>query len=153
MTIRSTPLLAGLASFMVLATGVGLAEASCLRQVANRSRLTLVVGQAGGPAVTVRPGTSRKIRLDGPAPVDVSAYCGVGLRAGVALGQPVIQRSFAVTAVQDRCYFEIGRGFFERELGPSFFPREGTEPFALNTPRQGDLALGPTGGPACPYAR
>ena len=144
MPIHPTPLIAGLASFIVVATGGGTAEASCLRQVINRSTLTLVVGQGGGAAVTVRPGTSRAIRLDGPAPVDISGYCGEALRGGVPLGQPVLQRSFAVTAVKDRCFYEVGNGFFERELGPSFFPREDTGAFALNNPRQGDLALGPS---------
>lgn len=140
---RSKHLSAGLASVLVLTGSFGIAEASCLRQVANRSDLTLVVSQAGGDAITIRPRSSRKLRLDGPAPVDVSAYCGGDRRGGVPLGQPVIQRSFAVTAVQDRCYYEIGTGFYERELGPSFYPREGSEPFTLNAPRQGDLALGP----------
>ncbi|WP_027174185.1 hypothetical protein [Methylobacterium sp. 10] len=144
MPVRPTFVFAGLASFTVLAAGISTAEASCLRQVTNRSTLTLVVGQEGAPAVTVRPGTSRAIRLDGPAPVDVSGYCGGVLRGGVPLGQPVLQRSFAVTAVKDRCFYEVGNGFFERELGPSFFPREDAEAFALNAPRQGDLALGPS---------
>lgn len=144
MPIHPTLVLAGLASFTVLTAGMGTAEASCLRQVANRSTLTLVVGQEGGPAVTVRPGTSRTIRLEGPAPVDISGYCGGVLRGGVPLGQPVLQRSFAVTAVKDRCFYEVGNGFFERELGPSFFPREDAGAFALNNPRQGDLALGPS---------
>ncbi|MCC0807922.1 hypothetical protein FPV16_17190 [Methylobacterium sp. W2] len=144
MPLRSTLVFAGLASVTVLANSQGTAEASCLRQVANRSTLTLVVGQGVGPAVTVRPGTSRTIRLDGPAPVEISGYCGGVLRGGVPLGQPVLQRSFAVTAVKDRCFYEVGNGFFERELGPSFFPREDAGAFALNNPRQGDLAIGPS---------
>lgn len=151
MPVRSMPLLAGIASFVVLAIGVGQAEASCLRKVANRSTMTLVVGQADGGAVTVRPGTSRTIRLDGAAPVEVRGYCGVP-HGGVPLGQPVIQRSFSVTAVKDRCFYEVGNGFFERELGPSFFPREDTGAFALNNPRQGDLALGPSDA-VCPAFR
>ncbi|GJD40622.1 hypothetical protein OICFNHDK_3094 [Methylobacterium bullatum] len=152
MPIRATLVFAGLASFTVLATGVGTAEASCLRQVTNRSTFTLVVGQEGSPTVTVRPGTSRTIRIDGPAPVDISGYCGRGLRGGVPLGQPVLRRSFAVTAVKDRCFYQVGNGFFERELGPSFFPREDAGAFALNNPRQGDLALGPSAA-ACAAIR
>lgn len=144
MPLRSTLVFAGLASVTVLANSLGTAEASCLRQVANRSTLTLVVSQGGGPAVTVRPGTSRTIRLDGSAPIEISGYCGGVLRGGVPLGQPVLQRSFAVTAVKDRCFYEVGNGFFERELGPSFFPREDAGAFALNNPRQGDLAIGPS---------
>ncbi|MFD1304202.1 hypothetical protein [Methylobacterium marchantiae] len=152
MRIRVTPLIVGLASIIVTVGSSGVAEAFCLRQVANRSRLILVVSQAGGVAITVQPGTSRKILLDGPAPVKVSGYCGNDQRSDMMLKRPIIQRSFAVTALQDRCYYKIGNDFFERELGPSFFPREGTEPFALNAPRQGDLALGPTGA-ACPFVR
>lgn len=49
MPIRATLVFAGLASFTVLATGVGTAEASCLRQVTNRSTFTLVVGQGVVP--------------------------------------------------------------------------------------------------------
>lgn len=152
MRIRSLPSLVGLASLAIVGGGQSFAEASCIRQVTNRSVLTLVVSQEGGPAVTVRPGTSRTIRLDGPRPVEVAAYCGIGPRGEVPAGPPAIQRSFAVTAVQDRCFYEIGIGFFERELGVGFLPRFGTEPFALNAPRQGDLALGPAVA-VCPGLR
>lgn len=151
MPIRLKSLAAGFATLVVLVTGFSEAEASCLRKVANRSTLTLVVGQGDGGAVTVRPGTLRTIRLDGSAPVDVTGYCDVP-RRGAPFGQPVVQRSFPVTAVMDRCFYEIGNGFFERELGPSFFPRDDTGAFALNTPRQGDLALGPS-GEFCPAIR
>lgn len=102
--------------------------------------------------MTVRPGTSRSIRLDGPAPVDISGYCGGVPRGGVPLEQPVLRRSFAVTAVTDLCFYQVGNGLFERELGPSFFPHEDAGAFALNNPRQGDLALGPSAA-ACAAIR
>lgn len=151
MPIRPTSLAAGFASIAVLVTGFSEAEASCLRKVVNRSTLTLVVGQGDGGAVTVLPGRSRTIRFDGSGPVAVTGYCDIP-RGGEPVGQPVIQRSFPVTAVMDRCFYEVGNGFFERELGPSFFPREDTGAFALNNPRQGDLAVGPS-PELCPAIR
>lgn len=63
MPIRATLVFAGLASFTVLATGVGTAEASCLRQVTNRSTLTLVVGQGGGGGGR-RDGSPRHLPVD-----------------------------------------------------------------------------------------
>lgn len=152
MHVSTQHLSAGMAIVLLMAVSLDPAEASCLRTVANRSALTLVVSQAGGLPVTVRPRASRALRLDGPGEVSVAGYCGAGRRGFVPVGPPVIARSFPVTAVQDRCFYEVGIGFFERELGSGFLPREGTEPFALNTPRQGDLALGPL-VPSCPGLR
>ena len=112
------------------------ANADCIRQVINRSPLALVVSQDGGPSVTVRPRSSRSIRLSAPGKLDLAAYCSPS-----SLGQPVAQRSFTYDVVLDRCSFEIGYGFFEQELGVGFLPRRGTAPFTLNNPRQGDIVL------------
>lgn len=112
------------------------ADADCIRQVINRSPLALVVSQDGGPSVTVRPRSSRSIRLSAPGKLDLAAYCSPS-----SLGQPVAQRSFTYDVVLDRCSFEIGYGFFEQELGVGFLPRRGTAPFTLNNPKQGDIVL------------
>ncbi|WP_375408804.1 hypothetical protein [uncultured Methylobacterium sp.] len=112
------------------------AHADCLRHVINRSPLVLLVSQDGGPSVTVRPRSSRSIRLSAPGQLDLAAYCSPS-----GLGAPVAQRSFTYNVVLDRCSFEIGYGFFERELGVGFLPRRGTAPFTLNNPKQGDIVL------------
>ncbi len=112
------------------------ADADCIRQVYNRSPLALVVSQDGGPSFSVRPRSSRTIRLSATGKLDVAAYC-----SPTDLGEPVAQRSFSYNVVLDRCYFQLGYGFFEQQLGVGFLPRRGTSPFTLNNPRQGDVVL------------
>ena len=112
------------------------ADAGCIRQVYNRSPLALVVSQDGGPSFMVHPRSSRSIRLSAPGKLELAAHC-----SPAALGEPVAQRSFTYDVVLDRCSFEIGDGFFERELGGGFLPRRGTAPFTLNNPKQGDVVL------------
>jgi hypothetical protein len=123
--------------------GASGASADCVRHVYNRSPYVLVATQDGGPSFTVRPGTSRAIRLSRPGKLDLAGYCGLpGLRGDPAgLAQPSVQESFDYQAVLDRCYIEFGHDFFRAELGRGFLPYEGTQPFTLNNPRQGDIVL------------
>lgn len=120
------------------------ASADCVRTVHNRSPLVLVASQDGGPAITVRPGGSRAIRLSRPGTLNLAGYCG---RPDLG-GAPVVQETFGYQAVLDRCYFEFGHDFYANELGRGFLPYESTRPFALNNPRQGDIVLH-TGRAAC----
>jgi hypothetical protein len=121
-----------------LVAGVGAASADCIRHVYNRSPLTLVGSQQGGPSFLVRPGASRAIRLSGPGSLDLSGYCSAyGAQGGAA----AVQTSLRYTAILDRCYVEIGHDFFDRELGRGFLPRESIEPFSVNNPKQGDVVL------------
>lgn len=119
------------------------ADAGCLRQVYNRSPFALLVTQDGGPSFMVRPRSSRSIRLSAPGKLDLTAYC-----SSSGLGAPLAQQSFTYQVVLDRCFFETGPGFFQQELGPGFLPREGTAPFTLNNPKQGDVVLAADGS-AC----
>jgi hypothetical protein len=133
--MRRLPILALTVAFCgALLTGG--AEAGCLRHVHNRSPYTLVVTNSDGSAATVRPRSTGSIRLIEPGQVDVAAFC-----TGSGAEAPVLQRSFSYEAVQDRCFFEVGHRFFDRELGNGFLPRRADAPFALNNPRQGDLVL------------
>ncbi|KQP94260.1 hypothetical protein ASF60_12395 [Methylobacterium sp. Leaf113] len=127
-----------------LIVGAGTASADCIRHVYNRSPLVLVGSQAGGPSFTIRPGTSRAIRLSGPGGLDLAGYCapyGRGDGDPAAFGPPAVQTALRYTAVLDRCYMEIGHDFFDRELGRGFLPRRDTAPFTVNNPKQGDVVL------------
>ena len=125
-----------------LIVGAGTASADCIRHVYNRSPLTLVGAQQGGPSFLVRPGTSRAIRLSGPGSLELSGYCDpYGLREGGRADGAAVQTSLRYTAVLDRCYMEIGHDFFDRELGRGFLPRDSFEPFTVNNPKQGDVVL------------
>lgn len=143
----------------LLAAGLDEAAAGCTRRVYNRSAYTLVASQDGGPAFVLRPGTSRPIRLSRPGHIDLAAYCGrfgQGLPGvpDVLAPQPaqVAQAQFSYEAVLDRCYIEFGTQFFDRALGRGFLGMQGTKPFTLNNPRQGDIILGPFSAP-CPPVR
>ena len=118
------------------------AEASCLRRVTNRSPFLVTVALDGGPAVAVPPHRSRTIRYLASGRIEVSAFC----PGAVA---PAFRESYGTTAVLDRCYVEIGDGFFEPQLGKGFAGTDDTRPLAVNTPRQGDIAMGPS-GLSCP---
>lgn len=131
--MRRLPILA-LAAALGGTLLTGAAEAGCLRHVHNRSPYTLVVTQTDGSSATVRPRSTGSIRMIEPGQVDVAAFC-------PGAGAPFLQRSFSYEAVQDRCFFEVGHRFFDRELGNGFLPRRSDAPFTLNNPRQGDLVL------------
>lgn len=127
---------------LALAASAGAASADCIRHVYNRSPLTLVGAQQGGPSFVVRPGTSRAIRLSGRGSLELSGYCDAyGARGGDGAGGAAVQTSLRYTAVLDRCYMEIGHDFFDRELGRGFLPRDSIEPFTVNNPKQGDVVL------------
>jgi hypothetical protein len=127
-------LTAGLAS-----TGSAPAEAGCLRQVVNRSPYVLVASRDGGPPVTVLPGRSVPLRLERPGRLDLAAYCAVP-DAG---SRPIAQASFAYEAVIDRCFIRFGNQFARPEFGGGFIGTQGTAPFTVNNPQQGDVILGP----------
>lgn len=148
MATRQFP--AAAASLLLMGFWASGADAACTRQIINRSAYVLVGTQNGGPAFTVRPGTSKSVRLSEPGRFDLAAYCpSRGLTAPAA---SVADAEFSYNAVLDRCYVEIGHDFFDNELGRGFLPRLGDRPFTVNNPKQGDIVLGPFAA-ACPPAR
>ncbi len=124
------------------------AAAGCLRRVYNRSALVLVASRDGGPPVTILPGRSVPLRLERPGTISLAAYCG-----DAAAGGPVAQASFAYVAVQDRCFIDFGDPWFRPQMGKGFWGLQGTAPFTVNNPNQGDVILGPFAGEACPVLR
>ncbi|MCJ2081765.1 hypothetical protein [Methylobacterium sp. J-090] len=112
------------------------AEAGCIRQVINRTAHDVVFSQDGGPGITVRPRRAHTILYRRSGQVDVAVYCRSRVAGLEPVNQePAYQASFDTVAVMDRCYVEAGRG--------------GTQPVALNNPRQGDIVVAPY-GLACP---
>lgn len=128
-----------------LLTSAAAAQAGCVRRIVNRSPLLVTVALDGGPVVSVPPGRSRPIRYVASGRLDVSAFCPSADPAAA----PVFHDSYGTTAVLDRCYVEIGDGFFEPALGKGFAGTADTKPLAVNTPRQGDIVAGPY-GVSCP---
>ncbi len=124
------------------------ASAECLRRIYNRSAFVLVASQDGGPAATLLPGESLPVRLARPGTVSLSAYCAVPGPDGAL--EPVTQAQFDYQAVLDRCFIRFGSGAFVPQLGRGFFGSQGTAPFTVNNPRQGDVVLGPFAAPSCP---
>ncbi|WP_246733333.1 hypothetical protein [Methylobacterium sp. BTF04] len=130
---------AGLAAGLLVATSAGSAEAGCLRQVINRTDHVVVASQDGGPGFTVRPHHAHPIRYLRSGQVDIAVYCRAPLdESGLAQQQPAFRASYATVAVLDRCYVDIDGG--------------GTQPVALNNPRQGDIVVAPY-ELACPPLR
>lgn len=112
------------------------AQAGCTRQVINRTVHDVVFSQDGGPAITVQPRRARTILYRESGRVDVAVYCRSRLAGLEPVPQePAFQAAFDTVAVMDRCYVAVGRG--------------GTQPIALNNPRQGDIVVAPY-GLACP---
>ena len=128
-----------------LAGWAGDASADCLRRVYNRSAYILVVSQDGGPPISLRPGSSASLRLSQPGTLDLGVQCPTfsGAEATVARTQ------FSYQAILDRCYIEFGTQFYVSALGRGFLGMQGTKPFTVNNPRQGDVVLGPFDA-ACP---
>jgi hypothetical protein len=86
--------------------------------------------------------------------VNRSAYVLTARRAAVpgpdgAL-RPITQASFDYEAVIDRCFIRFGGQAFIPQLGRGFIGLQGTAPFTVNNPRQGDVVLGPFATEACP---
>ena len=131
----TTSLAAG--SALLVLAGSFAAEAACSRQVINRTPHVVMVSQDGGPAFAVRPYGRHRIRYDHAGQVAVSAMCRAPGRPAMDAMQRAVAFSatYAIVAVQDRCWVDIGRG--------------GTQPLALNNPRQGDIVVAPYGLP-CP---
>jgi hypothetical protein len=133
---------------LALAGSVSLASADCLRQITNRSAYVLTARRDGGPPVTILPGQSVQVRLSRPGTLDFAAYCGVPGPNGSLT--PITSASFAYEAVLDRCYIEFGGQAFLPQLGRGFIGLQGTAPFTVNNPRQGDVVLGPFPSDSCP---
>lgn len=121
------------------------ASADCLRRVYNRSNLVLVARQDGGPPTVLLPGQSVAMRLSRPGQINLAAYCGIP-QAG---GSPVEEQTFDYEAVIDRCFVRFGGDLFVPQLGRGFIGLQGTAPFTVNNPQQGDIILGPSAQPAC----
>lgn len=129
---------AGLTALLLAAGTAGSAEAGCTRQVINRTGHDVVFSQDGGPGIAVRPHRAVPIRYLQSGQVDVAVYCRAPLAGIEPVGrEPAFRDSYAVTAVLDRCYVDIDGG--------------GTQPVALNNPRQGDIVVAPY-RLACPPA-
>lgn len=124
------------------------ASAECVRQIINRSNYVLTARRDGGPPVTILPGRVVQIRLFQPGQVDLAAYCGVPGPDGAQ--SPVTQASFAYEAVIDRCFIRFGSDVDTPQFGRGFFGTQGTAPFTVNNPRQGDIVLGPFASETCP---
>ncbi|GJD54635.1 hypothetical protein [Methylobacterium dankookense] len=115
------------------------ADAGCLRRVYNRSAYVLVASRDGGPPVTLLPGRSVPLRLEHPGRLNLTAYCAV---PGAA-SRPVAEASFDYEAVLDRCFVRFGDAGLRPEFGGGFSGKQGTAPFTVNNPAQGDVILGP----------
>lgn len=124
------------------------ASAGCVRQIINRSTYVLTARRDGGPAVTILPGQAVEVRLSHPGQLDFAAYCGAPGPDGALT--PITKATFAYQAVIDRCYIEFGSQAFLPQLGRGFFATQGTAPFTVNNPRQGDVILGPFTAESCP---
>ena len=125
------------------------AQAACQGRLTNRSGYLVTLSQDGGPEAPPPSGRSLPIRYVRPGRLDVAALC-PGIGPGVGPGAaPVQSASLTYQAVLDRCYIEVGDGFFERQIGPAFIDGLDVKPFTVNAPRQGDIAV--AGAPAgCP---
>lgn len=145
MRVRTREISLLAASAIFLAGWVSEADAGCTRRIYNHSAYALVVSQDGGPPFTVRPGTSKPIRLSYPGKLDLGVYCSAQGGSTLLDGSQeyVAQSQFTYQAVLDRCYIEFGSQFFASELGRGFFGTQGTKPYTLNNPNQGDIILGP----------
>lgn len=121
------------------------AQAGCTRTIVNKSPFTAVVSRDGGPGVRIPPHRSQAIRYSHPGRLDLSLVCG---HSGA--GATVYRGSFTYTAILDRCYVDYGEGFFEEQIGPSFFGITDTKPLTINVPRQGDVVIGPVVEERCP---
>ncbi|RVU15493.1 hypothetical protein [Methylobacterium oryzihabitans] len=128
------------AALLLLPFVAGEASAACTRRIVNRSALTLVASQDGGPAFVVPPGHARTVRLAAPGRFDLAATCPA---AGFLPGETVAQGSFAYEAILDRCYIRFGTDALNAEFGRGTLGLQSTAPFTVNNPRQGDIVLGP----------
>ncbi|MFE1602522.1 hypothetical protein [Methylobacterium sp. ID0610] len=142
--MRSVSLLRPLAAATAALVLLPLAEAQagCTRRIVNRSALTLVGSQDGGPTFVLPPGRSRPVRLSAPGQFDLAASCGPA-------GPVVASARLPYEAILDRCYVELGTPLLASTFGRGHLGQQGTGPFAANAPRQGDIVLGPGANGAC----
>ena len=145
MPIRFKTLGVGTLSAGLLAVSIGDAYAACTRRVYNRSALVLVASQEGGPTFVLKPRASTAIRLSQRGTVTLAAYCRPLARGAApgGLDEPVARVQLGYEAVLDKCFIEFGTNVFQSELGRGFIGMNGTAPFTVNNPRQGDIVLGP----------
>lgn len=145
MHVRTQQIGLAAASAVLLAGWASDAAAGCTRRIHNRSAYALVVSQDGGPPFTVRPGTSKPLRLVQAGKLDLGVYCSAygGPTLPDGSQEYVAQSQFTYVGVLDRCYIEFGTQFFASQLGRGFLGMQGTKPFTLNNPKQGDIILGP----------
>ena len=111
----------------------------------------LSVSQNGAPPALLRPGAARTIRLDQAGRLDLAAYCPSprGPAAAAAAGAtPVAQERFDYVADPGICFLKFGIDTLV-SYASRVDPDNGTAPFVVNNPHQGDVILGPF-GPACP---
>ena len=145
MRVRTQQISLATASALLIVGLVSDAAAGCTRRIYNRSAYALVVSQDGGLPFTVRPGTSKPVRLVQSGKVDLGVYCSADRGPTLLDGsrEYVAQSQFTYQAMLDRCFIEFGTQFFAPQLGRGFFGLQGTKPFTLNNPKQGDIILGP----------
>lgn len=135
------------AALVALAASGGAASAACTRAVYNNSPYLLAFSQDGGPGVTVRPGGRAPIRLaPGGGRIALAAYCpGYGLEPA---GQPIAQEAFDYVADPGVCFMKWAINGLT-PYANRIDLENGTRPFVVNNPHQGDVILGPF-GPTCP---
>jgi hypothetical protein len=127
------------------------ASADCLRRIYNRSSFVLVARQDDGLPTTILPGRALSVRLSRPGKIDLSAYCGVPGTGGAL--KPIVEDFFDYEAQIDRCFIKFGGQLFLPQLGRGFIALQGTAPFTVNNPQQGDIILGPISDASCPILR
>ncbi len=142
------------AGLLALVAHAGAAEAGCTRRIYNRSALTLVGSQDGGPAFVLPPGRSMPIRLTRPGTFDLGVSCAPLGQFGYEgrTGSYAAQAQLSYQAVIDRCYIKVGDQLLRPEFGPGSLGMQSTAPFTVNNPRQGDIVLGPSAGLCAPQA-
>jgi len=125
------------------------ARAECVRSIVNKSALTALVRRDGGPWVAVPPHRTQAIRFAQPGSVEFALVCGRPGEASPEQGA-VYRDAIGYTAIIDRCFYKIGNGLFEDQLGPGFaIGTRDTAPLTVNMPRQGDVVIGPVVDARC----
>jgi hypothetical protein len=138
------------AALAALAASAGAASAACTRAVYNNSPYLLTFSQNGGPGMTVRPGGRVPIHLDrGGGRIALAAYC-PGPYGAELSGSPVAQETFEYVADPGICFMKWAFNGLT-PYANRIDVENGTRPFVVNNPHQGDVILGPF-GPACPQA-
>lgn len=135
------------ATAVLVAASAGAASAACTRHVYNQSPYLLAVSQNGGPATMLRPGASEAVRMDSAGRLELSAFCP---DPSGAPATPAAQAAFDYVADPGICFVKWGYNGLT-PYANRIDLANGTAPFVVNNPHQGDVVLGPF-GPACPSA-